>query len=185
MGEWRDTIEKAGYQVSDTGQVRSFINNRHGVGTKSHPLKQQINKNGYPTVCLGRGNRHLVNRLVASAFIPNPNNYPLVLHSDDNPLNNNVKNLRWGTQKHNMEDCVNRGRLVGNTKPAIEAKRRPVRAYRKNGDYVGEFESSNEAARQLDLWPQHISSVLKGKISQTGGYRFEYVNKDGVKNGNY
>lgn len=180
MEEWRDVSEKAGYQVSNTGEARSFINNRHGIGDKPHILKQQLNKKGYPTVCLGRGNRRLVSRLVASAFIPNPNKYPMVLHEDDNPLNNNVKNLRWGTQKHNMEDCVRRGRLVGNTQPAIDAKKRPVIAYRKDGGYVGKFESANEAARQLDLWPQHISNVLKGRLSQTGGYRFEYANMEGV-----
>lgn len=180
MEEWRDVAEKAGYQVSNTGEARSFINNRHGIGNKPHMLKQQPNKKGYPTVCLGRGNRRLVSRLVASAFIPNPNNYPMVLHGDDNPMNNHVENLRWGTQKHNMEDCVNHGRLVGDTRAAIEAKKRPIRAYYKNGGFVGEFESFNEAARQLDLWPQHISSVLKGKISQTGGYRFEYIDKESV-----
>ena len=154
------------------------MNNRHGVCDTPHMLTPQLNKGGRPTVCLGRGKRRLVPRLVATAFIPNPNNYPMVLHGDDNPLNNNVENLRWGTQKHNMEDCIRRGRLVGDTRPAIEAKKKPVIAYRVNGEYVGEFESGNDAARKLDLWPQHISSVLKGRISQTGGYRFEYINKE-------
>ena len=172
MAEWRNITEKEGYQVSNEGDVVSYINNRHGVGSEPHPLKQQLNKDGRPTVCLGRGKRRLVSRLVASAFIPNPDNLPLVRHMDDDPLNNHVENLRWGTQKDNMQDCVQHGRLVGNTGPAIEARKRRVVALSVHGDTRITFSSIHEAARELNLWPQHICSVLRGRISQTGGWRF-------------
>ena len=177
--KWKDIDEYDGYQVSDHGDVRSYINNRHGPNrnAKPHLLTQIKNKKGYPTVQLGRGNRKLVNRLVAKAFIPNPNNIPIVRHLDDNPSNNHVSNLAWGTQVDNMQDCIKHGRLVGDTRRAIEATKKPVRATSLDGKYSRNFSSMNEAARELDLWPQHVSRVAKGELKQTGGYKFNYLNE--------
>lgn len=172
MEIWRDIKGHPGYQVSDAGNVRSFINNRHGVGESSHILKPVFNHHGYPTVCLGRNNRKLVSRLVATAFLPNPTQLPLVRHKDDDPKNNHVSNLVWGTQKDNMQDCVRRGRLVGNIQPAIDSTKRPIIAIAKDGSACMEFDSIHDAARELNVWPQHICSVLQGKISQTGGWKF-------------
>lgn len=177
MEEWKNIEDFPGYQVSNTGKIRSFMNNRHGIVKESHELKQIHNQRGYPTVMLGRGNRKLVSRLVAAAYIPNPNDLPLVRHMDDNPKNNEVDNLSWGTQADNMQDCVRRGRLAGDTSAAIESKRIAVNAISKNGEVIISFPSIQEAARQLNVWPQHICSVLQGRISQTGGYTFEYIDR--------
>jgi hypothetical protein len=157
------------------GNVRSYMNNRHGIKKEPHMLKPQPNKRGYPTVCLGRNNRHLVSRLVANAFIPNPDNLPLVRHLDDNPNNNHVDNLCLGTQKDNMRDCVEHGRLAGDTRQAIESTKMPVIAYSIDGERRAYFDSQADAARELNVWPQHITNVLKGKISQTGGWSFKRV----------
>lgn len=172
---WRNVRGENGYRVSDDGRIKSFVNNRHGVGGEPHILKPDINKQGYETVCLGRGNRKLVHRLVAEAFIPNPNNLPIVRHMDDNPRNNRVENLAWGTQVDNMQDCVKHGRLVGDTRKAVESTKIPVRAISLDGTYEEEFPSMKEAARTLGVWPQHVTSVIQGKIKQTGGYRFELI----------
>ena len=177
---WKNINEFEGYQVSDDGIVRSYINNRHGIGKTSHILKPTLNKHGYETVCLGRGNRRLIHRLVAKAFIPNPSNLPVVRHLGDNPRNNTCKNLAWGMQADNMQDCVKHGRLVGDTSYAIESKRVPIVAIPLNGDPPITFRSMNEAARKLNLWTQHISSVARGRLRQTGGYRFKYIDKDDV-----
>lgn len=177
MEEWRDVKDFPGYQVSNTGKIKSFINNRHGICKKSHILKPVLNPKGYETVTLGRKNRRLVHRLVATEFIPNPDDLPLVRHIDDNPRNNNVSNLRWGTQVDNMQDCVRHGRLVGDTRAAIQSRKKPVVATTLNDEFVGEYESLNAAARELGVWQQHISSVLAGRISQTGGYRFKWSDK--------
>lgn len=178
MEIWRDIDDYLGYQVSNYGRVRSFVNNRHGIIDEWHTLNPVKDKNGRLTVCLGRGNRYLVSRLVAMAFIPNPNGLPIVRHMDDNPLNNHVSNLAWGTQVDNMQDCVRHGRLVGDTRPAIEAKKKRVVARSLDGSEMIEFASMNEAARALNLWPQHISSVVAGKLRQTGGWTFECVDKE-------
>ena len=71
-----------------------------------------------------------------------------------------------------MQDCVRHGRLVGNTGPAIESKKRRITGISVCGDRCTTFSSVQEAARELDLWPQHISDVLHGRISQTGGWKF-------------
>lgn len=182
MEIWKDIYGCYGYQVSNEGRVRSFVNNRHGVCNNFHILKPVRNHGGYPTVCLGRGKRKLVSRLVAEAFIPNPRNLPLVRHMDDNPLNNNVENLQWGTQKDNMQDCVKHGRLAGNIWPAIESKKIKVIAISiKDGSRMS-FDSQNEAARALNVWPQHVNNDLKGRISQTGGWKFVYADNGGGSN---
>jgi hypothetical protein len=98
---------------------------------------------------------------------------------DDNPANNHVDNLAWGTQTDNMQDCVKHGRLVGNTAPAIEAKRKKIVARTVDGSETIIFPSVNEAARSLDLWPQHVSNVALGRLSQTGGWTFEYYSEEG------
>lgn len=50
-----------------------------------------------------------LHRLLAMAYIPNPNNYPIVRHLNDNPLDNRLSNLAWGTQKDNIRDSMNNG----------------------------------------------------------------------------
>ena len=178
MEEWRDVEGFLGYEVSDQGKVRSYANNRHGPNLKEpHLLRPVKNRHGYDTVCLGRGNRRLVHRLVANAFIPNPDDSPIVRHLDDNPSNNHVGNLVWGTQIDNMQDCVKHGRLVGDTRAAVEATKTSVVATSLYDGHSVIFSSLHEAARELGLWPQHISSVLKRRLRQTGGYTFEYLDE--------
>ena len=184
MEIWKDILHYEGCQVSNYGRVRSFMNNRHGPGVKWHILKPIANIHGYLTVQLGRGARKLVSRLVAEAFLPNPDNLPIVRHMDDNPSNNHVTNLKWGTQVDNMQDCVNHGRLVGNIWPAIESNKNKVIAISKTTGERIKFDSQADAARVLGLWPQHVSNVLKGRISQTGGWTFKYT-EDGDVDGYY
>lgn len=80
------------YYITESGEVYSSIQNKW--------LKQTINPNGYPMVGL-QGEKKLVHRLVAEAFIPNPNNLPQVNHKDENKKNSHVNNLEWCTSKYN------------------------------------------------------------------------------------
>ena len=111
--EWRDVVGFEGlYQVSNLGRVKGLdrlvdtnINNVNRRIHKGKLLKPQFNNKGYKRVNLcknGNKNFAFVHRLVAEAFIPNPNNYPVVNHKDENPKNNCVENLEWCTQKYNM-----------------------------------------------------------------------------------
>lgn len=87
------------YMISDTGKIKSFNNNKI--------LKTRKNNKGYERINLCKNNKQktfLIHRLVAYMFIPNPQNKPYIDHIDTNPLNNHVSNLRWCTQKENMNN---------------------------------------------------------------------------------
>lgn len=92
-----------GYHISKEGKLYN----------KGHPVKTFYHKR-YERPKLRNGNLSKnvkIHRLVAEAYIPNPNNLPVVMHLDDNPLNNKVSNLKWGTQKDNVRDAISKGRL--------------------------------------------------------------------------
>ena len=100
---WKDVFGYEGlYQVSNKGRVKS-INNYHRKDCVI--LKPQLNRFGYEIVNLYRKRkmRHFfIHKLVAFAFIQNPNNYPQVNHKDECKTNNNVENLEWCTAKYNI-----------------------------------------------------------------------------------
>lgn len=93
------------YQVDENGNVYSSIRNKN--------LKPMINRYGYPYVNLyikpGLMKSICIHRLVASAFIPNPNNYPSVNHIDGNKANNNFRNLEWCTIEYNNLHAIKNG----------------------------------------------------------------------------
>ena len=92
---------QAYYEISNDGRVRNG----------ERELKQRLNKQGYPMVQLSRPRfSHRVHRLVASAFVANPDKKPNVNHIDNNPSNNNWENLEWCTQRENLEHMTNQGR---------------------------------------------------------------------------
>ena len=99
------------YQVSNLGNVRSLNYNRTG---EIKLLKQIPDKGGYKTIQLcknGKPKHCKIHRLVAMAFIPNPNNLPAVNHKDENPSNNNVNNLEWCTIAYNNNYGTKKERL--------------------------------------------------------------------------
>lgn len=99
----------AEYEITDTGEVWSY--------KKKYPkrLKSGTTEGGYNIVSLwmnNKGKSYLVHRLVAQAYIPNPNNYPYVCHKKEMvPANDEYTNLSWGTAKMNMEDCSSKNRI--------------------------------------------------------------------------
>lgn len=107
MEEWRDIPGYEGiYQVSNLGRVRSLDRKVHHWKGGFSLIKGRIltpnkqNTKGYYRVKLDNKYR-AVHRLVAMAFIPNPDNLPQVNHKDENKLNNNVNNLEWCDNKYN------------------------------------------------------------------------------------
>ena len=98
------------YQVSNLGNVRS-------LQCKEPRILQQFDRDKcghkYVELCKdGVSKKFLIHRLVAEAFIPNPDNLPIVMHKDNDPLNNHVSNLKWGTQSDNIQQAFDEGRKI-------------------------------------------------------------------------
>jgi hypothetical protein len=109
--EWRDVLGYEGvYHVSNHGQVKRVLQSR---GTRPGLLKPTVHpRNGYRTVMLwnqNRSQRFTVHRLVALAFLGQPDEGLEVCHRDDNPSNNHVSNLRWDTHSENHLDITRNG----------------------------------------------------------------------------
>lgn len=119
---WKDISGYEGkYQVSNIGRVKSL---QRWSGTKYYNreqiLKNHINKrNGYVYVYLTKNNKSKnvrLHRLVAKAFIPNPNDYDDINHKDCNRTNNNVDNLEWCTRSYNIKYSFKYGKAKSNFK---------------------------------------------------------------------
>lgn len=125
LEEWRDIAGYEGsYQVSNLGNVRSvdriiIFRNGRSRFYNGAPLRISKFKTGKLYVNLwanGIGNKRQVHRLVAEAYLPNPDGYPVVRHLDDNSEHNNVENLAWGTHSENVADAIRNGLHVNSNK---------------------------------------------------------------------
>lgn len=160
---WKDIQGYEGlYQVSNLGRVKRV--------TTGRILKGGKDKYGYLIVNLYKysvGSIKTIHRLVAEAFIPNPENKPQVNHVDENKTNNSLDNLEWMTAKENTNHGTRNERSGKSQSIPI------IATNLKTGESM-EFYGSNECARQLGLHQASITKVLKGRLKQTGGYTFKY-----------
>lgn len=123
-----------GHYLNRCGTLWRFKNG------KWEKVKRYISPKGYPHVHLyskGKSRIKRLNRLVATIYIPNPDNLPVVMHLDNNPLNNKVSNLKWGTYKENSQQMMKEGRNRGqfSSRLSLEQMREIVRLY-DTGNYT-------------------------------------------------
>lgn len=171
---WRQVVGYEGlYEVSNFGKVRSldrYVKHPRGdLRLKGRILKQQIDHNGYLFVSLSKNGKvkmFRIHRLVAQAFIPNPDNLPMVNHKDENPLNNQVFNLEWCTAKYNINYGTGIERMT-------EKRSKPVIQYSLDGTFVREWSSMAEAGRNGFILA-NISACCQGKNKTHKGYKWEY-----------
>lgn len=147
------------YKVTRDGVVFATKNNRI--------LKSEMNRAGYYAVRLsmnGINRMRLVHRLVAEAFIPNPDNLPVINHKDENKLNNHVSNLEWCTQKYNVNyGSAFERRMKKICKPIVCVE-------------TGEtFRSVKEASEKIGLCRLQISLCLRGKAKTAAGFHWKYL----------
>ena len=129
---WKDIEDWEGiYRVSNMGEIESLPRKRVLAPRLLKHIKQNT---GYMTVFLHGKPRQkkilFVHRLLAKAFIPNPNNLPQVNHIDGNPGNNSLENLEWCTQSHNIQHAYNTGRKyqeIGDMHPGAKLDSAQVR----------------------------------------------------------
>lgn len=160
------------YEVSNLGRVRSLPR----ATTKGKVLKPRLTKFGYARVNLwrnGKSRLFLVHRLVAAAFISNPENKPQVNHIDENKANNCADNLEWCTNLENHNHGTINQRISA-TQTNDPNKSKPVAMFSKCGDLLGIFPSMSEAERKTGICPQCISCCCNGKYKSAGGYIWKF-----------
>lgn len=164
--EWKPIPDFEGiYEVSNYGRIKSLARN----GTKGGLLKQHIDRYGYLKVVLHKGNKpyyFTVHRLVANAFIENPENKATVDHIDCNRTNNHADNLRWCTVKENVLYSHKLGRQKWNAKPLIGIS--------PEGNKF-EFISQHEAERITGVTQSNVGKCANGKIKTVKGWVFKYA----------
>lgn len=177
--EWRDIAGFEGfYQVSNLGRVRSLDRTYvDAVGVERHYKGKYLTPcddgKGYRNVMLqanGKRKTPRLCRIVATAFIPNPNQLPQVNHKDENKANDAAENLEWCTASYNTNyGTANIRRSVKHSKPVLQ--------YDLNMNFIRAWESTRDVERELGIDNSHISRCCRGKLNQTGGFIWRYKNQ--------
>lgn len=171
MIEYRDIKGYEGkYQVSNKGDVISLNFNRSG---EAKTLKPGKSHNGYYSVKLSKNNElrsYRINRLVAEAFIPNPDNKPTVNHINHDITDNSVENLEWATH---IEQCDQKWREHLHILNKAWCSKE-VRCIETGIIY----KSAMEAQRCTGVNQGNLIQHLKGKYKTCGGFHWEYTRKE-------
>lgn len=168
------------YFISNYGNVKSqdrVVYQLHKDGGqakhiyKGKNIKLQVRPNGYICVGLhknGKTKYFLVHRLVAEAFIENPDNKNYINHKDCILHHNNVENLEWCTQSENIKYAYDIGRMIA-------PHQKKVGQYDMNNNLIKIWNCLADACRELNIFESNIAKVCQGKRSHTGGYKWKYI----------
>lgn len=157
-------IEK--YCITSNGSI---------ISSNRGELKPYKNAKGYCLVKLYLSQGVVVkqvHRLVAEAFIPNPENKPTVNHINGDKTDNRVENLEWATHKENTNHAFKTGLRLRSEN--MGKPKKSIKVF-LHGRYLNTLDSISEAARYYKLSAGNISEILKGKREQTKGYTFEVL----------
>ena len=158
----KDIINFENYQISDDGRVWS---------KKSNKWLKPIDVNGYKQASLyknGKEYKRLVHRLVAEAFIPNPNNYEEINHINEDKSDNRVENLEWCTQSYN----INYGTRIERQINSISKK---VFQYSIDNVLLNTYKSCTEAERENPSFNHRgISYACIGKLKTYKGFKWSH-----------
>ena len=180
---WKDIAGYEGiYQVSNLGNVKSLSfgpKNRKSGTVKL--LRQTPSNCGYYKVELyknGKSKMMYVHRLVATAFIPNPEKKPQVNHIDGNKANNVLSNLEWATSSENQLHAIDHGLRAkspmlgrtGSNNPNCKA----ILQYDLSGNFIREWSGISVAARALGVYASSIGDCARGINRTANGSIWKY-----------
>lgn len=172
---WKDIKGYEGkYQVSNFGNVRSLMYHNAKEIKRISLLKPATDGSGYFRCALSKNNiltTFKVHRLVAQAFIPNPNNYPQINHIDGNKKNNRVENLEWCTNSMNQIHAYS-----NNLNQGARGKGITVGVTFPNGDYK-EYASLKFAGKDLGIHARTVRQKILGiqPSIKLKGYKFTLI----------
>lgn len=168
----------SGYMISNKARVWSSK-------TQSFLKAKRMDAQGHLGVCLyqnGKAHYRYLHRLVAEAFIPNPNKFPIVRHLYDQKDANEECDLLWGTMKDNAADTFRNGNAYYPTdEDRYKGNKYRMTPLIANKLETGEklyFESQSEASKKLRIHQSNIWKVLRGQRSHAKGYSFREVRND-------
>lgn len=174
---WKDIPEFKGlYQASNLGRIKTLGNKSNHK--KEMIMKQRLNYKGYYVITLCKNSKrstNLVHRLIAQAFIPNPENLPQINHRNGIKTDNNINNLEWCTNSYNQLEANRMGFCENRIKKCIEVNRKPIIQYDLEGNIINKFISLREASNKTGLSYKSMSLCACGKTKTCGGYVWRYV----------
>lgn len=178
---WKDIEGYEGlYQVSNLGNVRSVYRiDRLGRVKRGKSLRKHNVYNGYIQVALSKNgvkSYKLVHRLVAQAFIHNPDNLPVINHKDEDPSNNRADNLEWCTQKYNVNygtGIERRAKLcVGANKNS-----KAINQYTLSGEFVTTWTYLGEIKNTLGYRISNICACCNGRQKNAYGFQWRFASE--------
>lgn len=174
---WKDIVGyETRYQISNSGKVKSLPMSMGAIKWKPEKIRLgSLHHTGYLIIKLRKDKipkMYPIHRLLALAFIPNPENKPQVNHKDGDKLNNSLDNLEWVTQRENTIHAYK----IGLAKSGANHKQsKSVRQFRGT-DLIREWGSINEAQREFGRASTgNIVRCLKGKNKSAYGFTWEYA----------
>ena len=172
MEVWKDIEGYEGrYQISNLGNVKSLNYRKTGI---ERLLTPKINKSGYKWVELSNGKATkplLIHRLVAMAFLSNPNDYPEINHKDENPLNCEVNNLEWCTHLYNVRYSSEKH------KGRKKSIKQPINQFTLDGTLINTWDGYLILYKMFRYKGTSIKECCEGKRKTAYGFKWEFAEK--------